>query len=129
MINRRKFVATLGASAVLPAVPMFGGRPESIPENRSRSRVNLNGEWERHIDGKLYDLVAVPSSRHPIGFYSLKRSFLLPRLAVQERVYVHFEGITYFGRVAVNGVELGTMGPYVPYEFEFTPEAKEGTNQ
>ncbi|MGH7869267.1 MAG: glycoside hydrolase family 2 protein, partial [Candidatus Dormibacteraceae bacterium] len=100
-----------------------------MPEDRSRSRVNLNGEWERHIGGKLYDLVTVPSSRHPTGLYSLRRNFLLPRIASGERAYVHFEGITYFGRVAVNGVELGTMGPYVPYEFEFSSQAQEGRNQ
>ena len=128
MINRRKFVATLGASTLLPAVSGFGSRPEPLPDPRARSRVNLNGQWERFIDGKFYDSVVVPSSRHPMGFYSLKKSFLLPRLNTGERAYVHFDAITYFGRVKVNGEELGTMGPYVPYEFEITRQVKEGTN-
>jgi hypothetical protein len=29
----------------------------------------------------------------------------------------------------VNGQTLGTMGPYVPYEFEITAAAKEGANE
>jgi len=45
-----------------------------------------------------------------------------------ERVFVHFEAITYLGRVSVNGRELGTMRPYIPYESEFTRQAKEGEN-
>jgi beta-glucuronidase len=52
----------------------------------------------------------------------------MARLARVERAFVCFEGITYFGRVFVNGAELGTMGPYVPYEFEFTALAIEGQN-
>jgi beta-glucuronidase len=44
------------------------------------------------------------------------------------RAFVHFEAITYYGRVAINDVVLGAMGPYTPYEFEFTPHAKEGAN-
>ena len=41
---------------------------------------------------------------------------------------MHFEAINYYGRVSVNGVTRGAMGPYTPYEFEFTSHAKEGTN-
>jgi hypothetical protein len=58
----------------------------------------------------------------------LKREFLLPVLSGTERAILHFEAITYHGRVFVNGAELGTMGPYIPYEFEFTKQAKEGRN-
>jgi beta-glucuronidase len=49
-------------------------------------------------------------------------------LSGRERAILHFEAITYHGRVFVNGAELGTMGPYIPYEFEFTKQAKEGRN-
>jgi hypothetical protein len=49
-------------------------------------------------------------------------------LSDTERAILHFDGITYHGRVFVNGEELGTMGPYIPYEFEFTKQAKEGRN-
>ena len=131
MINRRKFVTTLGASAVLPAVSRALERSESKPTETAagaRSRVDLNGLWERRIDEKMYDLVQVPSSLRPSGCYQLKRPFLLPELAEHERAILHFDAITYFGRVFVNGVELGTMGPYVPYEFDFTGQAKKGAN-
>jgi hypothetical protein len=94
-----------------------------------RSRIDLNGVWERHIHGELFDTIAVPSSQRPVGLYRLRRTFMLPRLARGERAWLCFDGITYFGRVSVNGVELGTLGPYVPYGFEFTGQAKEGKNQ
>jgi len=93
-----------------------------------RSRVDLSGAWERHVNGKFLDVISVPSSQRPLGFYRLKREFLLPVLSGTERAILHFEAITYHGRVFVNGAELGTMGPYIPYEFEFTKQAKEGRN-
>jgi beta-glucuronidase len=89
----------------------------------------LNGDWERHVDGVLFDLVHVPGARRPFGYYRLKRAFLLPKLSLGQRAILHFDGITYHGRAFVNGVELGTMGPYVPYEFDFTRHAREGSNQ
>ena len=95
----------------------------------SRSRVDLAGTWERHVDGRLLNVIVVPSSQRPSGFYRLKREFLLAALPVHGRVILHFDGITYHGRAFVNGVELGTMGPYVPYEFDFTKHAKEGRNK
>ncbi|HMD87266.1 MAG TPA: glycoside hydrolase family 2 TIM barrel-domain containing protein [Terriglobia bacterium] len=99
------------------------------PPAGSRSRVDLAGTWERHVHGKLVDVIPVPSSQRPLGFYHLKREFLLPALTGQQRAIVHFEAITYHGRVFVNGAELGTMGPYIPYEFDITAQAKEGKNQ
>ena len=131
MVNRRKFVATLGGCAVLPAVSRALERSESKPAEAAagaRSRVDLNGQWERRIDGELYDVVQVPSSLRPSGYYHLKRQFLLPELSGHERAILHFDAITYFGRAFVNGAELGTMGPYVPFEFDFTRQAKKGSN-
>src|SRR5215831_5787087 len=120
MFNRRRFVRTLGASTVLPALSQALGSLAAEPSESAggtRSRVELNGHWERRIDGKLYDVVQVPSSLRPSGFYQLNREFLLPELSPHQRAILHFNAITYFGRVSVNGTELGTMGPYVPYEF------------
>src|ERR1019366_2859965 len=128
MINRRNFLSTLGASAVLGAVPALAKQPELVVQG-SRKRVQLNGEWELRIDGQLYDVIEVPSSLHPYGFYTLGRNFVLPRLGRGERVFVRFEAITYCGKLTVNGKPLGTMGPYIPYEFEFTPSVKEGDNE
>ena len=118
----------LVSSRILPAVSlaMYGRVPgaPSVP----RSGVDLSGAWERHVNGKFFDVISVPSSQRPLGCYHLKREFLLPAFSGRERAILHFEGITYHGRVFINGAELGTMGPYIPYEFEFTKQAKEGRN-
>jgi hypothetical protein len=127
MINRRGFLGTLGASAVLGAIPALGA--ESKPAvSSTRKQVTLNGAWELHVAGKLRDVITVPCSRHPSGMYSLKRSFALPRLAKGERSFLHFEAITYCGKLAVNGQQLGILGPYIPGDFEFTDTAREGNN-
>jgi hypothetical protein len=131
MFNRRRFVRTLGASTVLPALSHALGGFASAPSQsaaETRSRVDLSGQWERWVDGKLYDVVQVPSSLRPSGYYHLRREFLLPELSPHQRAILHFDAITYFGRVSVNGTELGTMGPYVPYEFECTRQSRKGTN-
>lgn len=128
MIDRRSFLNTLSASAILTAVPAIASTPgQLVPA--SRSRISLNGEWEHLVDGKFYDTAIVPSSRRPSGFYSLHRRLELPRLNRGERVFVHLEAVTYWARVSVNGQMLGTMGPYVPREFEFSSFAKDGANQ
>lgn len=128
MINRRGFLGTLGASAVLSAVPVLGSPSQSPTSSSSGKRISLNGQWERHIGGSLWDVVTVPSSLHPSGIYTLKRNLMLPKLAAGERVFIHFDGITYCGKLSLNGKRLGVLGPYVPWEFEFTDAAREGNN-
>ncbi|HZP01741.1 MAG TPA: glycoside hydrolase family 2 TIM barrel-domain containing protein [Terriglobia bacterium] len=129
MISRREFVTTLGASTLLSGTPSLRAQAAGTESAQSgRSRINLNGEWERYIAEDLYDVVQVPSSLRPSGLYRLKREFLLPRLNSSQRAFAHFEAINYFGRVSVNGRELGTTIPYVPFDFEFTRDAKEGRN-
>ncbi len=131
MINRRKFIASLGASTLLTTAPTVLGNPETHAAEdapRGRSRISLNGEWQRFIGTDLYDVVQVPSSLHPSGFYRLTRDILLPKLTLNQRAFIHFDAINYHGRVSVNGTELGTTIPYVPYDFEFTRQAKEGKN-
>ena len=130
MINRRRFVSSVGATALLPVFPatIHAYQGPSEPHGNTRTRVDLNGIWERHINGILVDSIQVPSSQRPSGFYRLKRTFLLPRPATGVRALIHFDAITYHGRAFVNGHDLGTMGPYVPYEFDITSQAKEGSN-
>jgi hypothetical protein len=96
--------------------------------NPSRTVVDLNGDWERHIHDKLVEIVQVPSSLRPLGVYRLQRSFLMPRLANGQRGILHLDAITYYGRVFVNGHELGSMIPYLPHEFDFTQYSQEGRN-
>jgi hypothetical protein len=127
MIDRRSFLSRLGASAVLVGVPALASESDPVIQG-SRTRIPLNGEWEMRLDGELYDVVTVPSSRRPSGYYSLSRSIDIPKLTPGQRSFVRFEAVCYWGRVTVNGKALGTMGPYVPYEFEFTEVAKQGKN-
>jgi hypothetical protein len=98
------------------------------PLNPFRTVVDLTGDWERYIHGKLFDVISVPSSLRPSGTYRLQRTFLLPRLSNGQRAVVHFDAITYYGRVFVNGHDLGSMIPYLPHEFECTQQAVEGRN-
>ena len=131
MINRRKFVATLGASTILsgPSAALAAqAAATSETSGSGRSRISLNGEWERYVGQDLYDVIPVPSSLHPSGFYRLMRESLLPRLSSHQRAFVHFDAVNYHGRILVNGTELGTTIPYVPFDFEFTRLAKEGKN-
>jgi hypothetical protein len=128
-IDRRGFLNLLSSSAILTAVPALPVDPPGLAGPSSRSRISLNGEWEHRVNGKFYEAITVPSSRRPSGFYSLNRQFVLPRFDRGDRAFVHFEAITYWGRVSLNGQKLGTMGPYIPYEFEFTTVANEGANE
>ena len=98
----------------------------TLPHTRARS--DLHGIWERYVNGELYDAIPVPSSQRPLGNYRLKRSCLLPKLAAGQRAVLHFDAVNYFSRAFVNGVEVGAMGPYVPYELEVTRTLREGNN-
>src|SRR5204863_146869 len=62
------------------------------------------------------------------GFYELKRTVALPRVASGQRSILHFDTVNYFSRVLVNESLIGTMGPYVPYEFDITPLLRDGAN-
>jgi hypothetical protein len=128
MINRRGFLGTLGASAVLSAVPVLGSPSQSSTSSSSRKRISLNGEWERYVGDSLWDVVTVPSSLRPSGLYTLKRTVVLPKLGGAERAFAHFEAITYCAKLSINGKQMGVLGPYVPYQFEFTDNAREGNN-
>src|SRR5882672_120352 len=129
MINRRTFLNTLSASALLSVVPAAAAQPYTeLAVSTSRSRISLNEEWDHFVDGQFYGTITVPCSRRPSGVYSLHRDFVLPRLGRRDRAFVHLEGVTYWGQVSVNGLTLGTMNPYVPHEFEFTKIAREDEN-
>jgi hypothetical protein len=123
LVTRRQFVGSFGASTVLPAVEasLRGGMPQVKSQNIGRHRLDLSGSWERHLSAVYYDTIQVPLLQRPLGSYHLKRSFLLPALSKDQRAILHFEAVTYHGRVFVNGTEIGTMGPYTPHEFDASP--------
>lgn len=95
--------------------------------NSARAIVNLNGDWERYVNGSATGTVRVPCSLHPGGTYTLRREFLLPRLN-QQRAILRFNAVNYYGQVSLNGKRLGTTIPYVPQEFDCTAQAQEGRN-
>ena len=123
-MNRRQFVTSLGAATIPVQAAQAAQQQPVVP----RSRVSLNGTWERRVNGVLVDRVEVPSSLRPSGFYRLERTFLLPKLAVNQRAFAHFEAVNYHGRVFVNGKELGETLLFVPAEFDFTAHVREGVN-
>ena len=124
-MNRRQFVTSFGAVAI----PTATGLAAPAATATGRARVDLNGMWERRVNGALIDHVPVPSSLRPSGFYRLERTFLLPKLGANQRAYVNFEAVNYHGRVFVNGHELGETLLFVPAEFDFTAHAKDGVNR
>lgn len=131
MLTRRELGKQLGISAVFAALPK-ATTAETLPApsaNGIRSRINLNGVWERRVQGIYYDSIEVPSSQRLFGSYQLKRTFLAPQLAAGERAILHFEAITFHGRVFINGIDLGVMGPYTAYEFETTAHLRPGANE
>lgn len=126
-MNRRQFVSSLGAATVVPAG--IAGQPDAgAAQPGTRARISLEGAWERSVNGALIDVVQVPSSLRPSGYYRLKRGFVLPKLSPNQRAIAHFDAINCHGRVFVNGAEMGTTIPYVPHEFDVTRHVREGNN-
>jgi len=71
----------LVASRILPGVDAaMSGWPQGGVRGQ-RARLDLSGTWERHVNGKFLDSISVPSSQRPLGYYRLKREFLLPALS------------------------------------------------
>jgi len=57
-VNRRQFVTSVGALSIPASLAAAAQQTPAAP----RSRVSLNGRWERHVNGALLDYVDVPSS-------------------------------------------------------------------
>ncbi|HVX65979.1 MAG TPA: glycoside hydrolase family 2 TIM barrel-domain containing protein [Bryobacteraceae bacterium] len=94
----------------------------------AETRIDLAGQWERRIAGKIHDVIQVPSSYRPIGTVTLHRTFELPAWGGQ-RVLLRFEGVAHHAAVRVNGKEAGSMGPWTPYAFDVTALARPGSNE
>ncbi|MGH9342805.1 MAG: glycoside hydrolase family 2 protein [Terriglobia bacterium] len=131
MIGRRQFIFAAGASSVVPLLAPALSESAVVVGAKAggRLRIDLAGYWDRFYAGAFYDRIPVPSSQRPLGFYTLRRDCVLPALSGGQRVILHFDAITYYGQASVNGAELGTMEPYLPYEFDFTSSAREGGNR
>lgn len=98
-------------------------------EKNGRLYYSLCGEWERWIGDKLIDKINVPSSYRPIGAVSLRRKFQSQLPDKNSRVILRYEGVAHYAVVRINGAEVGTMGPWTPYEFDVTGNIKVGENE
>ena len=88
---------------------------------------SLNGTWLRRVGYGKFSPQEVPYSTLPVGHSECKRTFDLTQNS--DKVFLRFEGVTYFARVIVNGVEVGTMLPYSRYDFEITDIALQTGNE
>ena len=79
--------------------------------------ISLNNGWI-YIASGVAECVNVPFSHLPVGSSVCEKTFLYSES--EERVFLKFEGITYWARVTLNGTVLGEMLPYCEYSFEVT---------
>src|SRR5205814_7842652 len=108
-MNRRRFLSSLSAAAAAPlALAEEGHAPAP-----ARMQVSLSGTWQRYVFGVAVDTVEVPSSLRPSGYYSLTRSYVIPKPGPAQRVIAHFDAVNFRGRLFVNKTEAGTTLPYV----------------
>ncbi len=80
-------------------------------------KISLCGEWSYTVGGST-STVSVPFSHLPVGRSFCEKSFDFSNDA--EKVFLKFDGITYWARVTLNGKVLGEMLPYCEYSFDVT---------
>lgn len=88
---------------------------------------SLNGLWKRRVGKGAFEKVKVPYSTLSVGHSECVRRFDLEQKS--ERIFLKFDGITYYAKVYLNGVFLGDMLPYSEYIFDITDNAKEKNNE
>ena len=90
-------------------------------------KTSLCGAWQYRVGFGAWTSVTVPFSRLPVGRSECVRRFDLPHRA--DRLFLKFDGITYFAEISLNGTSLGEMLPYCEYEFEITDLVKDRDNE
>ncbi len=90
--------------------------------------LSLNGSWDWRLPHGPRTVRTVPSCYRCVGEAVFERTFELT-LAGHERAFLCFEGISYTGRVSLNGHDFGQMLPYVRYRFEITGLLGTGGNR
>lgn len=88
---------------------------------------SLNGEWYYRVGRGKEKTVQVPFSALAVGHSECRRVFDLEESG--ERMFLKFEGITYFARAFLNGDLLGEMLAYSEYVFEVTDKVKPKYNE
>jgi len=79
---------------------------------------SLNGVWQYRIGKGKFVEKEVPFSELPVGHSEVERYFDLS--FDTDKVFLKFDGITYFATVFLNGVKIGEMLPYSEYLFDVT---------
>ena len=85
-------------------------------------KFSLNGTWKCRIGHGALSDIEVPFSRLPVGRSECIKHFDMPDKA--DRVFLKFEGITYYACVTLNGTHIGDMLPHCEYEFDITDIVK-----
>lgn len=84
----------------------------------------LNGTWERYRGGQA-EYVEVPSCSDPIGEKTgYVRRFTLDAGTTGSVALLQFDGVAGTAEVVLNGVTLGTHGPFTPFWFEVSGRLK-----
>lgn len=91
-----------------------------------RNIQSLNGVWEYRIGKGEFSSRNVPFSCLAVGHSECKRSFDLEYTS--KKVFLKFDGITYYARAILNGKFIGEMLPYSEYSFDITDVVKEKDN-
>lgn len=86
----------------------------------------LNGIWSYRIGKGEADEVSVPFSKLPVGHSECTRYFDAD--VSHSRIFIKFDGITYYAKVFVNNTQIGEMLPYSEYMFDITDTVKEKDN-
>lgn len=87
----------------------------------------LNGLWNYRIGKGKWEEIVVPFSKLAVGHSECKLNFDLKEKS--DKIFLKFDGVTYYGEVTLNGKYLGEMGPYSEYTFDITDIAQDKNNQ
>lgn len=87
----------------------------------------LNGSWDYRIGKGSLKQITVPFSALPVGHSEFLKGFDLE--AQGATILLKFYGITYYGKVFLNGAYIGEMGPYCEYSFDITHQVREKGNE
>ncbi len=88
--------------------------------------VSLNGKWKYRVGFGDFSDISVPFSRLPVGRSECVKNFDM--LELSDKMFLIFDGITYYAEVTLNGVTLGEMLPYSEYKFDVTEILKQKGN-
>lgn len=86
----------------------------------------LNGLWKFRTGKGEWTSINVPYSCLPVGHSEYSRVFDLTEQG--NRIFLKFDGITYYAKVYLNDIYLGDMGPYCEYAFDITDKVKDKDN-